>query len=162
MSLGNLGATMNQLEGYIASEFNTVHNQGLSILPAVVRSIASRADLTESNLRVTAPQYFDGTNDVDVESGAVKLIAVVAMALSTLTEDGAVVLYETNTVTEGTTRYPFALEVTAGKTTVVAFPEPHAMSALSWSVVDNGSDTDLEGTNLMEANLVKVMFVYAE
>jgi hypothetical protein len=80
MAVGNLGATMNQIQGYIASEFNAVHNQGLSIFPEMVQRIASRADLSEANLRVTAPLLVDGTNDVDVEAGACKLIGVVVQS----------------------------------------------------------------------------------
>lgn len=172
MAVGNLGVVMNQLRGFIASEFNagstSVTNQGLSILPEMVERIASRADLTESNLRVTAPTLFDGTNDVDVESGAVKLIAVVAQTNSSAAEDEAVILYETNSVTEGTTRYVLSMNVDAAasqatsKLYLAVFPEPIAMAALSWSVVDNGADGDIEGTTLGDANGTKVMLVYAE
>lgn len=166
MAVGNLGVVMNQLRGFLASEFRNTginSNQGMSILPEMVERIASRADLTESNLRVTAPKLFDGTNDVDVESGAVKLIAVVAAGVTTtLAEDSAVLFYETGTVTEGTTRYAAMLEVRPGETSVMVFPEPLPMAALSWSVVDNGSDGDIEGTTLSDASGTKVMLVYAE
>jgi hypothetical protein len=170
MAVGNLGATLNQLQGYIASEFNAstvqAHNQGLSILPEMVRMIASRADLSEANLRVTAPRLFDGTNDVDVEAGACKLIAIVAQANTSQLEDGAVLLYETNTVTEGTTRHLLALNLDASATVfttyMAVFPEPVPFTALSWSVVDNGTDGDIEGTTLGDASGVRVMLVYAE
>lgn len=169
MAIGNLGSALTQLQGYIASEFGaTTNNQGLSLLPEMVRTIASRADLTESYLRVTAPRLFDGTNDVDVESGAAKLIAVVAQTNASAAEDEAVLLYQTNTVTEGTTRYLAMVNCPAGGTsataalTVAVYPEPIAFSALSWSVVDNGSDTDIESTTLGDANGTKVMLVYAE
>lgn len=170
MAIGNLGAVKNLLEGFIASEFGATSsdgatafpvNQGLAILPEMVERIASRADLTESNLRVTAPRRFDGTNDVTVESGAVKVIAAVISSLSTESEDEALILYEA-AVTEGTTRYTLALNVNAGECSVAVFPEPIPMAALFWSVVDNGSDTDIEGTSLGTANATKVMLVYAE
>lgn len=171
MAVGNLGASLNLLEGFLASEFAPAtynRTQGTAAIVDFVRQIASRADLTYSNLRVTAPVLFDGTNDVDVESGAVGLIAIIAATNSSAAEDEAVLVYETNTVTEGTTRYTAMLNVDAGGTTAtgkmysVVFPEPLAMAALSWSVVDNGADTDIEGVTLGDANGTKVMLVYAE
>lgn len=171
MAVGNLGATITLLEGFLASEFAPAtynRNQGSAFIVDMVRQIASRADLTYSNLRVTAPVLFDGTNDVDVEAGAVGLIAVIAATNSASAEDEAVLTYETNTVVEGTTRYITMLNVDADGTTAggrmfyAIYPEPIAMAALSWSVVDNGSDTDIEGTVLGDANGTKVMLVYAE
>lgn len=172
MAIGNLGATKNLIQGFIASEFQGTDAapvpQGLSIFTEMVERVASRADLTESNLRVTAPVLFDGTNDVDVEAGAVKLIGVIAQSQTAQAEDAAVLFYETNTVTEGTTRYVAMINVNAAGTAAtreaiaVVFPEPIPMAALSWSVVDNGADTDIEGTTLGDASGVKVMIVYAE
>jgi len=168
MSVGNYGAVMNQIQGFIASEFGSPSNQGLSLFPQLVAVVASRADLTESNLRVTAPRLFDGSADVDVESGAVKLIGVVVQSLAAQAEDAAVLLYETNTVTEGTTRYVAAVMVNAGgsvataEAQAVVFAEPVPMAALSWSVIDNGADGDIEGTTLGDASGVRVMLVFAE
>lgn len=171
MAIGNLGAVMTLLEGYLASEFAPAtynRNQGTGMLPDFIKQIASRADLTYSNLRVTRPLLFDGTNDVDVEAGAVGLIAVIAATNASAAEDLAVLTYETNTVTEGTTRYTTSLNVDAagstatGKMFVAVYPEPIPMAALSWSVVDNGADADIEGTTLGDANGIKVMLVYAE
>jgi hypothetical protein len=169
MSLGNYGSVMAQLQGYIATEFGSApHNQGLSLFPQLVALVASRADLTDTNLRVAAPRLFDGTNDVDVEAGAVHLIGVVVQSLAAQAEDAAVLFYETNTVTEGTTRYVAAVMVNAGGTAATAeaqavvFAEPIPMTALSWSVVDNGADTDIEGTTLGDASGVRVMVVYSE
>ena len=168
MAVGNLGSVMTQLQGYISSEFNAVNNQGLALFPEMVRMVAARADLGETNLRVTAPRLFDGTNDVDVEAGAVKLIGIVAQSQTAQAEDAAVLVYETATVTEGTTRYVATLMVNAGgsaatrEAQAVIFAEPVTCAALSWSVVDNGADTDIEGTTLGDADGVRVMFVYAE
>lgn len=162
MAIGNLGVVKNLLEGYVASEFTTFPTtQGLAILPEMVERIASRADLTQANLRVTRPIVFDGTNEVTVETGAVVVIAAVISALSTESEDEALILYEA-APTEGTTRYTLALNVDAGKIAVAVFPEPIPMAALYWSVVDNGSDGDIEGTSLGTASRTKVMLVYAE
>ncbi len=163
MSIGNLGVVKNLLEGYVASEFNTFPtSQGLAMLPALVETVvAGRADMTQANLRVTRPILFDGTNEVTVETGVVKVIAAVIASLSTESEDEALTLYEA-AVTEGTTRYTLALNVDPGAIAVSVFPEPIPMAALYWSVVDNGSDTDIEGTSLGTANRTKVMLVYAE
>jgi hypothetical protein len=171
MAVGNLGSALTQLQGFIASEFNASstqeHNQGLSLLPEIIRTIASRADLGDTNLRVTAPRLFDGTNDVTVETGAVHLIAVVAQANTSQLEDGAVLTYEA-AVTEGTTRYTTALNVDSSSTAgvprafIAVYPEPIPMAALYWSVVDNGADTDIEGTTLGDASGMRVMLVYSE
>lgn len=171
MAVGNLGASLNLLEGFLASEYAPAtynRNQGSALLVDMVRQIASRADLQYANLRVTAPVLFDGTNDVDVEAGAVGLIAIIAATNATETEAEMVLAYETNTPTEGTTRYLAALNVPAASTTATGrmfyavYPQPIPMAALTWSVVDNGSDTDIEGTSLGTASGCKVMLVYAE
>jgi len=167
MAIGNLGASLNQLQGFIASGFGAPNNQGLSLVPEMVERIASRADLTESNIRVMPPRLFDGTNAVTLETTAVKLIAVIAQSLAAQVEDAAVLFYEA-AVTEGTTRYVAMINVDAANTaataraTAVVFPEPIPMAALYWSVVDNGADGDIEGTTLGDASGVRVLVVYAE
>lgn len=171
MAIGNLDVSLKLLEGYLASEFAPAtynRNQGSALIPDMVRQIASRADLTFTNLRVTKPVLFDGTNDVDVEAGTVGLIAIIAATNASQSEDVGVLVYETASVTEGTTRHVAMLGVDAAGTTATGkmfyavYPEPITLAALSWSVVDNGSDGDLEGTGLGDASGVKVMFVYAE
>ena len=133
----------------------------------MVRQIASRADLQYANLRVTKPILFDGTNDVTLETTPVGLIAIIAASNALETEDEAVLAYEA-TVTEGTTRYVAMLNLDAGSSFATAsmyyavYPQPIPMLKLIWSVVDNGSDTDIEATSLGTANATKVMFVYAE
>ena len=170
MAIGNLGVSMNLLEGFLASEFAAgTYNrtQGTSLIPEMVRQVASRPDLTYTNLRVTAPRLFDGTNAVTVETGAVGLIAIIAGTNASAAEDEAVIVYEA-AVTEGTTRYVAMLNVDAagslatGKVYSVVFPEPIVMAALYWSVVDNGADTDIEGTTLGDASGTRVMLVYGE
>lgn len=160
MSIGNLGGVMNQIEGFIASEFLTSRNhQGLAMFPALIREVATQANLTESNLRVTAPQLFDGTNDVDVESGTVRLFGVVLD--NSEAADNAFVVYETNTVTEGTTDPKLIIEVPASTAMAVVIPGGVVLDALSWSVTDAGT-TAIEAGTLAAANSVKVMLVYAE
>ena len=55
-----------------------------------------------------------------------------------------------------------APSIATGKMFSAIFPEPIPMAKLIWSVVDNGSDTDIEGTALGDANGTKVMLIYAE
>lgn len=163
MAIGNLGAVKNLLEGYISHEFITGSvplNQGLSLLPEMVERIASRADLTYTNLRVTKP-IVNSANDVDVESGAVGLIAVV-VANDEASNDTAVAIYATNTVTEGTTD-PLGGLYFVGQQEVKVFvlPEPLPLAALSWSAM-LGTQAGTAAGTLSTAGTVRVMLVYAE
>lgn len=174
MSAGNWGAVENLIQGFLASEFlpgtTSVGDQGASasVFLAALRQVATRADLTYANIKVAAPQLFDGTNDVDVSSSACALLGVVAQSNSSESEDEMVTFYNTASPTEGTTRPLAYLGVGAGSSQATAkiaaavwcVPVPFS-TALSWSVVDNGSDADIEGTSLGTANGVKVMVVYA-
>lgn len=163
MAVGNLGAVKNLLEGFISHEFiasGAPLNQGLSLLPEMVERIASRADLTYTNLRVTAPAV-NTSADVDVEAGAVGLIAVVVQN-DEATDQTAVVIYATNTVTEGTTDPLGGMYVAAAQTTqVYVLPQPLALAALSWSA-SLGTTVGIEAGTLSTAGAVKVMLVYAE
>lgn len=168
MAVGNLGAVMNQMQGFIASEFLTTSNQGLSLFPEMVRQVLSRADLAEANARCTAPRLFDGTNDVTVETTAARLVGVVAQSLAAQVENCAILFYNA-AVTEGTTKYEAAVMVNADNTAAgaravaVVYAEPVEFSStLRWSIVDNGADTDIESTTLADANGVRVMLVYVE
>lgn len=169
MAVGNLGASMQLLEGYLASEFSPAtynRNQGSALIPDMVRQIASRADLQYANLRVSAP-VLNGATEQTLETGAVGVIALIAATNATQVEDAAVLLYEA-AVTEGTTRYTVALNVDAANTTATGrmyyaiFPQPIPMAALYVSAVDNGADTDIEGATLADVGGVKWMVVYAE
>lgn len=174
MSAGNWGVVENLIQGFLASEFLpgsvAQGDQGAtaSVFLSAVRNVATGAHLTQANIKIAAPQFFDGTNDVDLSSSAAILIGVVAQSTSTETEDEMVTFYNTTTPTEGTTRPLAYLGVPAGSSqatsrlTSVVFTTPVVFdTALSWSVVDNGSDADIEGTSLGTANGVKVMVVYA-
>jgi hypothetical protein len=169
MAVGNMGGVITQLEGYLASEFAPAtynRNQGSGLIVDMVRQIASRADLSYTALKVTPPVLFDGTNDVTVVAAPAALIGIVAATNASAAEDEAVIVYEA-TVTEGTTRYVAMLNVDAGGTTATGtmyytiFPQPIPVLKLIWSVVDNGSDTDIEGSTLGDANGTKVMIIYA-
>lgn len=180
MSAGNWGTVEHLIQGFLASQFNKDSNgvptssqpsdQGAtaSIFLDQIRLVATRADLTQANIKVAAPQWFDGTNDVDVSTSACVLLGAVVMSTATESEDEMVTFYNTNTPTEGTTRYLAALNVAAGSSaatarmSAVVYPIPVPFdTALTWSVVDNGSDTDIESTSLGTANGVLVMVVYA-
>lgn len=163
MAVGNLGAVKNLLEGFLAHEFianGVPTNQGLSLLPEMVERIASRADLTYTNLRVTAPAAFAATN-VDVESGAVGLIAVV-ISNDEAANDTAVAIYGTTTVTEGTTD-PLGGIYVVGQQECKAFvlPEPLPLAALSYSAM-LGTEAGIEAGTLSTSGAVTVMLVYAE
>lgn len=160
MSIGNIGGVLHRVQGFIASEFNSPRNpQGLAILPELVERIASLAHLAEANLRVSAPRFFDGTNDVDVASGACKLLAVVVD--NTEAAANQVAIYGTATVTEGTTDIELLLPVASSSMALAVLPEPKPLAALSWSSMDGGN-TALEAGTLSAANSTKVMLVYAE
>lgn len=166
MSLSNLGAVMNQIQGFLASEFGNPNNQGLSILAPQIERVLSRADLN-GTAHVSAPVLFDGTNDVDVSSAACHLVAVVGQTLAAAAEDEAVLFYNTTSPTEGTTLYLAMLNVPAGGTAATAraqaavYTDPVAFgTAMSWSVVDNGSNADIEGTTLGDASGTRVMVVW--
>jgi hypothetical protein len=160
MSVGNLGAVMNQIEGFVATEYaNARNHQGVALFPQLIQLVASQADLTEANLRATAPRNFDGTNDVDVETGAVRLLGIVCD--NSEAADNALTVYETATVTEGTTDPKLIVEVPASTAVAVVFPGGIALSALAWSATDGGT-VAIEAGTLAAANSLKPMFVYAE
>ena len=171
MPLSNVGAVVNLIQGYVASEFSTATyntNQGLSLFPELIQRIASRNDLTGKTLKVTSPADFDGTNDVDVSSTAAILLGFVMGTNATATEDFALLFYNTITPVEGTTLYQAMLDVPAaatkatGRVLCAVYPEPvEFATALSYSVVQNGADLDIEGTLLGTANGERIMVVYA-
>jgi hypothetical protein len=178
MSLGNYGATKNLIQGLLTDpeEENRIggvaalfpDNQGVAMFPDLVMEVAARADLDPSkNLRVRIA-LFDGTNDVDVSTTPALLLGVVAWTNANAAEDEAVLFYNTNTPTEGTTRYLAMVNVPAGGTAATAraaavvYAEPVVFdTALTFSVVDNGADGDIEGSTLGDASGTKVLVVYA-
>jgi len=169
MAIGNLGSSLALLEGFLSSDFADAtynRNQGSALIVDFVRQIASRADLTYSNLRVSAP-FVNTATEQTLETGAVGLIAVIAASNATAAEDIAVLTYEA-AVTEGTTRYTTALNLDGAGSTATGtmyyavYPEPIPMAALYVSAVMNGSDTDIEGTTLGNAGGIRWMVVYAE
>lgn len=168
MAIGNIGAPLTLLEGFLASEFAPAtykRNQGSALIVDMVRQIATRADLTYSNLRVSAP-FVNTATEQTITAAACGLIALIAGTNVLQQEDAAVLVYEA-AVTEGTTRYVTALNVDAAASFATAkmyyqiFPEPLPLAALYISAVDNGGDTDIEGTTLADAGGVKWMVVYA-
>lgn len=174
MSAGNWGVVEHLIQGFLASSFlpgtTAKSDQGASasVFLDAIRLVATRADLTQANIKVAAPVLFDGTNDVDVSAAACVLLGVVAQSNASLAEDALILFYNTATPTEGTTRYYAAVPVAGGSSqatssiTSAVFTTPVPFStALSWSAVDNGSDADIEGTSLADASSVKVMVVYA-
>lgn len=180
MSAGNWGTVEHLIQGFLASSFNKDSNgvpvstnpsdQGVtaSIFLDAVRLVATRADLSQANIKVAAPVWF-GSAEVLAYTGAAVLIGAVAMTTSGTAEDEAVLFYDTaSAVTEGTDKFISALFVGAGgsaataKIASVVFPTPVPFATgITWSVVDNGSAGDIEGTALADATTVLVMLVYA-
>ena len=159
MSVGNAGAVKNLLEGIVATEYvGTRSNQGVALFPEMVYRILTRSDLTEANARVWGPKLFDGTNDEDVESGAVRLIGI--LVDNTEAAENAICIYSTATVVEGTTDPEFVGAVDASEMQAYVFMEPENYAALSWSAIDG--DQTAGGTTLSAANSVKVTRVYVE
>jgi hypothetical protein len=179
MALGNWGVTRNLIQGLVASEpaeENRIggvtgvfpDSQGLAIFADQMTQVATRADLDSSKNVKVAMRIFDGTNDVDISTTPALLLGVCAWTNASQSEDQAVTFYNTTTPTEGTTRFLAAVFVGAGgtaataKTASVVYNEPVVFdTALSFSSIDNGSDTDIEGTTLGDANGTKVLIVYA-
>lgn len=160
MSVGNLGSVMTQLQGYIASEFLTNSNQGLSLFPRMCEMALTRADMTDANARVTVPALHDGINDVDVEAGAVHLVGIVAYNGDT--EVQTVYCYNTNLPIEGTSLFHAALILDTLTAKALVFPEPIPMAALSWSVVQSDTPANQKGILLASPYTVRVMLVYTE
>lgn len=161
MAIGNLGAVQNLLQGYAASGFSKVRsNQGLSLLPWMVTQIASRAELTYTNLRVSAPMV-NAAAEIVLESGAVGLIALVidnAEAANATT----VYAYPSATVTEGGQLFSAGVLVAAGQMHVAVFPEPIPMAALSLQAIQSDSAVNQEAGTVSTAGAVTILAVYAE
>jgi hypothetical protein len=178
MSLGNWGVVKNQIEGLGASEPEFEdrlagtetwgRNQGTASFLSALDGIATRADLDPSKDIKVRVALFDGVNDVDISTTPALLLGAMAWTNATQSEDVAVLFYNTNTPTEGTTRYLASFMVGAGgtaataKSSSVVYTEPvEFTTALTFSVVDNGADGDIEAAGLGDASGVKVLIVYA-
>ena len=159
MALGNLGAVRNLLDNFVATTYvGARSHQGVALFPELCARVATRADLTYTNLRVYGPDTFDGTNDVDIEAGAVGLIGV--LIDNTEAAINALVIYNTATVTEGTTDPKLVITVPASSMLAVVFPEPVALAAFSYSAIDG--DQTAGGTTLAAASSLISTFVYCE
>ena|SRR3990167_1249307 len=110
--------------------------------------------------RVSAYTLFDGTNDEDVETGAVRLFGCV-IDNSMSAEDAYIALYNTNTVVEGTTNTLGYLWAPRNRVSCYAFRPIVFDTAFSWSSLA-GTEADLEAGTLTTASGTQVGFVYTE
>lgn len=178
MAIGNLGAVKTLIEGFLYSEFNKdttntslstfAHNQGEGVILEMIERIASRADLTQANLKVYAPTLYQGAV-VTVTSSPCILVGVVAQSTATEAQDRAVVFYDASAGTIGTTKYKAMLHIPAGGTAATAtwnaavYPSPVTFAtALSFTVTDNNADAAIEGTTQGTTNGSRIMVVYAQ
>lgn len=159
MAYSNVGATINQLQGLVATAFgdSARQNQGLSLLPEIVRQIATRAELDSTlNLRVSAVGLFDNTNHFEVSTTPAVLIASVFD--NTEAAANTPVIYD-ESPTEGTTVPRVALSMAASKLDVTVYLDPISMTDLYWSVIDGDALTN--SSTLAAANSVRGFLVYA-
>lgn len=110
--------------------------------------------------RVSPLRTFDGSNDVDEETGAVRLFGMLVDNSQSGT-DAHVSTYNTNTVTEGTTN-PLAIYWAPANRVVAYAHRPIVFStAFSWSAT-SGTQTALEDGTLSAADVLQVAWVYTE
>ena len=110
--------------------------------------------------RVSAYTLFDGTNDNDVESGAIRLFGMV-IDNSMSAEDAYITLYNTATVVEGTTDALGLFWAPRNRVSCYAFRPIVFSSAFSWSSV-LGTTTGQEAGTLSTASGTQAGFVYSE
>lgn len=110
--------------------------------------------------RVSAYTLFDGTNDNDLESGAVRLFgAVIDNSMSA--EDAFIALYNTNAPVEGTTDTLGYLWAPRNRVSCYSFRAIVFSTALTWSSV-LGTEAGLEAGTLSTASGTQVALIYTE
>ena len=110
--------------------------------------------------RVSAYTLFGGTDDVDVEAGAVRLFGCV-IDNSMAAEDAFIALYNTATPVEGTTNTLGYLYAPRNRVTAYAFRALVFDTAFTWSSV-LGTAAGLEAGTLTTASGTQAGFVYTE
>lgn len=133
-------------------------NQGLWYGREAVRRAIQ--DFRETDTPTVYPlTAFDGTNDVDVDSGAVTLYGIL-VDNSQASTDAFVVLYNTATPTEGTTDPLGYLWAPRAAAHFYVFPSGITFdTAFTWSVVV-GTEAGIEAGTLAAASVVSVGAVY--
>jgi hypothetical protein len=164
MSLGNMDARLHQIQALVGlnaaglggfASANARQNQGIALVPDLVRDIASQANLPSSmNLLVSLP-VINSAASVTVTSSPAKLIAVIVD-----NNDSArtiIQLFNTTSVTAGTTVELQDLSVGIGVMAAFLFPDcPDFSVALAWEAT-----TAAHGSVRSTAAKVTVAVVYA-
>ena len=148
-----------QVDNLIGSVSATRSDQALWTWREALRHLVM--DFRETGTpRVSAYSLFDGTNDTDIESNAVRLFGVV-IDNSMSAEDAFIVLYNTATPTEGTTDPLGYLWAPRNRVSAYVFRPIVFSAALTWSSV-LGTEAGLEAGTLTTASGTQVGLVYTE
>lgn len=148
-----------QVDALIGGVSATRSDQALWTWREMVRHLVQ--DFRETGTpRVSAYTLFDGTNDEDVESGAIRLFGVV-IDNSQASTDAHIHTFNTATVVEGTTD-PLAIYWAPANRVVCYAHRPIVYSAaFSWSAT-TGTEAAIEAGTLTAASGVQVGWVYTE
>jgi len=148
-----------QADALISSVSTTRSDQALWTWREALRALIQ--DFREVGTpRVSAYTLFDGTNDNDVEAGAVRLFGCV-IDNSMAAEDAFIVLYNTATPVEGTTDPLGYLWAPRNRVSAYVFRPIVFATAFSWSSV-LGTEVGLEAGTLSTANGTQAAFAYTE
>lgn len=149
-----------QVDGLISSVSSTRSDQALWTWREAVRALVQ--DFREVGTpRVSSYSLFDGTNDVDIESNAVRLFGVL-VDNSQASTDAWVAVYNTNAPVEGTTNPAGGLFWSPQNRVVCYAFRPVVLgTALTWSSMV-GTQAALAAGTLTAANGTQVALVYTE
>mgnify|MGYP001600296027 FL=1 len=148
-----------QVDALIGGVSATRSDQSLWTWREMVRHLVQ--DFRETGTqRTSAYTLFGGTDDVDVEAGAIRLFGAV-IDNSMAAEDAYIALYNTATVVEGTTDTLGYLWAPRNRVVAYAFRPIVFATAFSWSSV-LGTEAGLEAGTLTTASGTQVGFIYSE
>lgn len=160
--MANFASVANVLEGIINNQLTFArHNQGIWEWYNALSRIMS-ANRFSGTPRVVSSAVIGGTGaaDVDIEAGAVRLFGVLADN-SMAAEDAYVLLYNTATVTEGTTDTLGALWVARATIGTYVFCDGIAFDTAFTASGSIGTEAGLEAGTLNTTAMTAV-FVYTE
>lgn len=169
MSVGNLGAVMNQLEGLIGTDLGTTggslgarSTQGLAMLPRLLREVLSRADFANTlNAKLYAPALNSaGANAISASGGN---IIAIAWDNSQSATDAYIALYgvASGSVTIGTTQQSFSVFALRAAQGAILLPQPLVPltnTGLAWDSTTNVNP----GTSRSTVSTVTFMAVYTQ
>ena len=157
--MADWGRIRHQVDALISSVSTTRSDQALWHWRENIRALVQ--DFRETGTpRVSAYTLFGGTDDVDVEAGAVRLFGCV-IDNSMAAEDAYIVLYNTATPVEGTTDALGLLWAPRNRVSCYAFRPIVFATAFTWSSV-LGTTVGQEAGTLTTASGTQVGHVYSE